>query len=132
MGHVEVGVALDTNRLSDMFNGDALLGSFLGTCSDVRVPLMVLAELKAGFYGGNRQAQNEEFVRLFLAKSTVSVIYPGRETADQYARLYLQLKRIGQPIPVNDMWIAAMAIEHDLTLITRDKHFDCIPQLRLG
>ena len=57
---------------------------------------------------------------------------PGRETAEQYARLFVQLKRAGTPIPDNDLWIAALALEHDLMLITRDRHFQDIPQLLCG
>jgi tRNA(fMet)-specific endonuclease VapC len=57
---------------------------------------------------------------------------PGRETAEQYARLFVQLKRAGTPIPDNDLWIAALALEHDLMLITRDRHFQHIPQLLCG
>jgi tRNA(fMet)-specific endonuclease VapC len=54
---------------------------------------------------------------------------PERETAEQYARLFVQLKRAGIPIPDNDLWIAALALERDLTLIPRDQHFQRIPQL---
>jgi len=59
----------------------------------------------------------------------VDVLLPGRETAEQYARLFVQLKRAGTPVPDNDLWIAALVLEHDLTLITRDGHFRHIPQL---
>jgi predicted nucleic acid-binding protein len=48
---------------------------------------------------------------------------------ERYARLFVQLKRAGTPVPDNDLWIAALVLEHDLTLITRDRHFGCIPQL---
>jgi predicted nucleic acid-binding protein len=65
-----------------------------------------------------------------LARVTVDILYAGRETAEQYARLFVQLKRAGTPVPDNDLWIAALALEHDLALITRDRHFDKIPQLR--
>jgi tRNA(fMet)-specific endonuclease VapC len=57
---------------------------------------------------------------------------PSRETAEHYARLFVQLKRAGTPIPDNDLWIAALALEHDLQLITRDRHFKSIPQLLLA
>ena len=54
---------------------------------------------------------------------------PARETAEHYARLFVQLKRAGTPIPDDDLWIAALALEHDLPLITRDQHFERVPQL---
>jgi tRNA(fMet)-specific endonuclease VapC len=126
---VEVRVALDTNRLTDLFQGDAELANRLGECDEVWIPLIVLAEIKAGFYGGSQQHRNEALLRSFLAKPTVGILAPARETAEHYARLFVQLKRAGTPVPDNDLWIAALVLEHDLTLLTRDRHFRCIPQL---
>lgn len=122
-------VALDTNRLTDLFQGDSELAERLGACEEVWIPLIVLAEIKAGFYGGTQQHRNETLLRRFLAKPTVSVLLPSRETAEHYARLFVQLKRAGTPVPDNDLWIAALALEHELMLITRDQHFQKIPQL---
>jgi len=124
-----VRVALDTNRLTDLFQGDAALAERLGLCDEVWIPLIVLAEIKAGFLGGNRRHRNEILLRKLLSKATVGVLLPDRETAEHYARLFVQLKRAGTPVPDNDLWIAALALQHDLQLITRDKHFKNIPQL---
>ena len=88
--------------------------------------------MKAGFYGGDQRHRNEALLRKFLSKSTVGVLMPGRETAEQYARLFVQLKRAGKPVPDDDLWIAALVLEHDLTLITRDRHFARVPQLLRG
>ena len=60
----------------------------------------------------------------------MAILFVSRETTEQYARLFVQLKRAGTPVPDNDLWIAAVAIEHDLALVTRDRHFDKVPQLR--
>jgi predicted nucleic acid-binding protein len=120
---------LDTNRLTDLFQGDAELAATLAACEQVWIPLVVLAEIKAGFYGGAQRQSNEALLQRLLTKETVAVLLPGRETAEQYARLFVQLKRAGTPVPDNDLWIAALALEHDLVLITRDRHFECIPQL---
>jgi hypothetical protein len=105
---VEVRVALDTDRLTDLLRGDRALAERLAECEEVWVPLIILAE---------------------MAKPTVAVPLPDRETAEQYARLFVQLKRAGTPIPDNDLWIAALTLQHDLLLITHDRHFACIPQL---
>jgi tRNA(fMet)-specific endonuclease VapC len=129
---VEVRVALDTNRLTDLLRVDIGLAEQLEKCSEVWLPLIVLGEIKAGFYGGTHHRHNEAALRKFLAESTVGILLPGEETAEQYARLVIQLKRAGTPIPDNDIWIAALALEHNLTLITRDRHFDKIPQLLRG
>ena len=122
-------VALDTNRLTDLLHDDHALAEWLATCEQVWIPLIVLAEIKAGFLGGTRQRGNEILLQELLSRPTVEVLLPGRETAEQYARLFDQLKRAGTPIPDNDIWIAALALEHDLVLITRDRHFESIPQL---
>lgn len=129
---MEVRVALDTNRLTDLFQGDAELAERLAASDEVWLPLVVLAEIKAGFYGGSQRHRNEGLLQNLLAKPTVDILLPGRETAEHYARLFVQLKRAGTPVPDNDLWIAALALEHDLVLITRDRHFESIPQLARG
>jgi tRNA(fMet)-specific endonuclease VapC len=122
-------VALDTNRLTDLFQGDQELADRLGECDEVWLPLMVLAEIQAGFYGGSQQHRNEILLRSFLVQPTVRILLPARDTSEHYARLFLQLKRAGTPIPDNDLWIAALVLQHDLVLITRDRHFERVPQL---
>ncbi len=122
-------VALDTNRIIDLFRGDGELARQLSTAEEVWVPLFVLGEIRAGFRGGTQQRRNESLLTMLLAKPTVDVLLPSRETAEHYARIFVQLKQAGTPIPDNDLWIAALVLEHDLILITRDRHFERIPQL---
>jgi tRNA(fMet)-specific endonuclease VapC len=129
---VEIRVALDTNRLTDLLQGDKRLSERLEECDEVWIPLIVLAEIKAGFYGGAHQQKNEALLQMLLSRPTVGVLLPTRETAEHYARLFVQLKRAGTPVPDNDLWIAALVLEHDLRLITRDRHFQRIPQLLRG
>jgi len=129
---MEVRVALDANRLTDLFQGDAALAEWLESCEEVWIPLIVLGEMKAGFYGGSQQRRNEVLLRRLLAKTTVAVLLPTHETAEHYARLFVQLKLAGTPIPHNNLWIAALVLEHGLLLITRDRHFQRIPQLLRG
>jgi tRNA(fMet)-specific endonuclease VapC len=122
-------VALDTNRITDLFRGDLELAEQLGTAVEVWIPLFVLGEIKAGFQGGTQQRHNEGLLNRLLAKPTVGVLLPSRETAEHYARIFVQLRRAGTPVPDNDLWIAALVLEHDLALITRDRHFERIPQV---
>ena len=122
-------VALDTNRLTDLFRGDIQLAEDISTAEEVWIPLFVLGEIKGGFQAGTQQSRNEGLLNRFLAKPTVGVLLPSRETAEGYARLFAQLRRAGTPVPDNDLWIAALVLEHDLVLITRDRHFDRIPQI---
>jgi len=122
-------VALDTNRITDLFRGDLELAEQLGTAEEVWIPLFALGEIKAGFQGGTQQRRNEHLLNRLLAKPTVGVLLPSRETAEHYARIFVQLRRAGTPVPDNDLWIAALVLEHDLALITRDRHFERIPQI---
>lgn len=122
-------VALHTNRITDLFRGDLELAEQLGTAEEVWIPLFVLGEIRAGFQGGAQQRRNESLLNRLLAKPTVGVLLASRETAEHYARLFVQLKRAGTPVPDNDLWIAALVLQHDLVLITRDRHFERIPQV---
>jgi len=122
-------VALDTNRITDLFRGDLELADQLGTAEEVWIPLFALGEIKAGFQGGTKERRNESLLNRLLAKPTVDVLLPSRETAEHYARIFVQLRRAGTPVPDNDLWIAALVLEHDLVLITRDRHFERIPQV---
>jgi tRNA(fMet)-specific endonuclease VapC len=65
----------------------------------------------------------------FLGKSGVAVLMPTEATIQCYASLYRQLREQGTPIPTHDIWIAALVVEHGLTLYSRDTHFDHLPQL---
>jgi tRNA(fMet)-specific endonuclease VapC len=65
----------------------------------------------------------------FLAEPGVEVLYASESTTYHYAGLYRQLRNQGTPIPTNDLWIAALVIEHQLMLATRDRHFASVPQL---
>jgi tRNA(fMet)-specific endonuclease VapC len=126
---MELRIALDTNRITDLFRGDAELAEQLEVADEVWVPLIVLGEMRAGFHGGTQQPRNEVLLNRLLGKPTTGVLLPDMETAEHYARLFVQLKRAGTPIPDNDLWIAALVLQHNLLLVTRDVHFERIPQL---
>ena len=128
---MEARIALDTNRLTDLFQGDAELADRLARCDEVWLPLIVLGEIKAGFCGGMHRSRNEALLQSLLSRATVGVLMPDRETAEHYAQLFTQLKRAGTPVPDNDLWIAALVLQHNLQLVTRDTHFKRFPQLRL-
>jgi predicted nucleic acid-binding protein len=89
----------------------------------------VLAELRAGFAVGRQGVNNERILRRFLMKDGVQVLYADDQTTHHYASVYRQLRRAGKPIPTNDIWIAALALQHNLILYARDRHFDALPQL---
>jgi tRNA(fMet)-specific endonuclease VapC len=126
---VAVRIIIDTNRYTDMARGDQVVIDAIETAENTFVPIIVLAELRAGFVGGVRLHENEKRLAEFLRKPPVRVLVPDEATTFQYAALYRQLREQGTPIPTHDMWIAALALQHALTLYARDRHFDHIPQL---
>lgn len=124
-------VALDTNRYTDLCRGEREVVRLLEEAERVYLPFVVLAELRAGFAAGTHGVENEEVLQTFLGKPGVEVLYAGDGTTRTYAGLYRQLRRQGTPIPINDLWIAALTVEHNLALCSRDRHFGNLPQLEL-
>jgi len=124
-----VRLALDTHRYADLCRGDASVVETVEVAEEVWLPFIVLGELRAGFGVGSQGPRNEAILRRFLLKSGVGVLYPDEQTTHHYAALYRQLRKQGTPIPTNDMWIAALVLQHSLVLFARDAHFDALPQL---
>ena len=122
-------VALDTNRYVDLCKGDEDTATLLEEADAVLVPFVVVAELRAGFALGRRAADNERVLRRFLMKEGVRVLFPDDQTTHHYAGVFRQLRRQGTPIPTNDMWVAALVLQHNLVLHARDRHFDHLPQI---
>jgi len=124
-----VRLALDTNTYTDLCRDVADTLGVVEKAEAVMLPFVVLAEARAGFVHGTRQAKNESALRQFLSKPGVSVLFPDDQTTFHYAALYRQLRVQGTPIPTNDIWIAALVLQHNLMLHARDRHFDHLPQL---
>jgi tRNA(fMet)-specific endonuclease VapC len=124
-----VRLAIDTNRYTDLCRGDRSVVETVETADEVWLPFIVLAELRAGFAVGSQGPHNEAVLRRFLLKPGVRVLYADEQTTHHYAIIYRQLRKQGTPIPTNDMWIAALTLQHSLTLYDRDSHFDALPQL---
>ena len=122
-------IAIDTNRYVDFARGLAEAVSRLRAVDRILVPLIVLGELRAGFLGGSRAPDNEANLVRFLNSPRVDVLLADEETTHHYARLFHQLRRQGTPIPANDVWIAALVVQHQLYLFARDDHFDHLPQI---
>ena len=122
-------LALDTNCYTDLIQGDSHVAEAVESADEVWLPFIVLAELRAGFSLGSKGAQNEAALRRFLFKPGVEILYADEQTTHHYASVYRQLRRQGTPIPTHDMWIAALVLQHSLTLCARDAHFDALPQL---
>ena len=121
--------ALDSNRYDDLITGSQEVAEIVENADAVYLPFIVVAELRAGFGAGKRQAENERLLRQFLMKDDVEILFADEQTTHHYAAAFAQLRRQGTPIPTNDLWIAALVLQHDLSLCTRDRHFDHLPQV---
>ena len=122
-------VALDTNRYVDLCKGVVETITILEEADAIMLPFVVLGELRAGFAHGRRQAENERTLRRFLLKDDVRVLFADDQTTHHYASVVRQLRKQGTPIPTNDMWLAALVLQHNLVLHARDRHFDHLPQV---
>jgi len=124
-----VRIAIDTNRYVDFAKGLPEAVDRLRRADQILVPFVVLGELRAGFAGGERAGDNEANLVRFLDSRRVDPVFADEETTHHYARLFHQLRRQGTPIPTNDLWIAALVVQHQAHLFARDAHFDHLPQI---
>jgi tRNA(fMet)-specific endonuclease VapC len=116
-------VCLDTNAYSRLMGGHGPLTQLLESCEEVLLPATVLGELHAGFELGSRRETNRRQLGEFLALPGVETIPVTTDIAERYGILISQLTRQGTPIPTNDIWIAAAALETGTRLVTYDPHF---------
>lgn len=113
---------LDSNIVIDIFRGDQTAIARVKAIKTVYVPVIVIGEL---YYGANKSNQTpKRLLEIEQLERMVIIMDVTKSTARVYGEIKDQLRIKGKPIPENDVWIAAIAKEHDLTLLTRDKHFD--------
>lgn len=117
-------ICLDTNAYSAIGRGNAAVAALVEEADEVFVPATVFGELVFGFLKGTRFAQNEEALARFLEEDGVSLLPVSREIAERYAYVKAALKKKGSPIPENDIWIAAAALETGTRLVSYDADFD--------
>lgn len=125
-------VLFDTNAYSAVRQGRPEAVAILQHAPVIGVSTVTLCELLAGFASGSRVTENRADLSAFLASKRVHVFPVDAATAEHYAAVHTQLRRIGKPIPTNDMLIAATALQHGLSLFTLDGHFQNVPNLRIG
>lgn len=101
----------------------------LRSADQILLPTIVLGELHYGFLLGSRPAQNRETLHLFCRSPRVQIAPIVAETAERYALIFAYLRQQGRPIPTNDIWIAATAMETGGTLLSADAHFQHIPHI---
>lgn len=124
-------ILLDTNAYVRFLRGDEKVMTYLAQADSVCMSVFVLGELYAGFRAGGKERNNRQILERFLLKPTVTVLEATIETADIFGLIMASLKKSGNPIPINDLWIAAHALETGSILLTYDHHFAVVPGLRL-
>ncbi len=118
---------LDTNALSAFVDGDAGVGEILRREPRAAIPVIVLGEFRYGIAESRQRSAYEAWLESHLPGFDVLSVTD--ETAVAYAELRVALRRAGRPIPANDAWIAALALQHRLPVLSRDQHFDSVPDL---
>jgi predicted nucleic acid-binding protein len=125
-------VAIDTNAYTAFKRGDPGVLAVLQHAPILLLPVTVMGELLGGFAAGSREHSNRSELTQFICTPRVRVVASTAATADLYALVYAALRRKGQPVPSNDLWIAASCLEHGAALLTFDAHFQSIDGLRAG
>jgi len=122
---------LDTNAVSGILAGDAALESLLSRAARHHLPIIVVGEYRFGLLGSRRRKTLEPLFERLMRESVLLDV--DEATATRYAAIRHELKAAGRPIPENDVWIAALARQHELEIVSRDPHFDDVPGVqRLG
>ena len=124
-------LALDTNTYTAFKAGDPAVVRRLQGCEEIHITVTVIAELLAGFKAGSKEDLNRDEMRSFLDSPRVVLDRVDEGTAEFYAHIYLGLRVAGTPIPTNDMWIAASAMQHGCALYSLDTHYRAIGGLLL-
>ncbi len=119
-------VCLDTNAYSNLRRGNVNLLELLNRCEEILVPAAVYAELTYGFLRGGRLAENESMLNSFLEEEHVSLQLVTKSIAERWGYVKAALAQKGTPIPDNDIWIAATALETGSRLVSYDRHFDSV------
>jgi predicted nucleic acid-binding protein len=118
---------LDTNALSAFADGVHAVVQQIGTADELHVSVIVLGEYRLGIATSRRRREYEAW--LARGRAFWNVLPAVEETAVHYASIRRQLKRAGALLPANDVWIAALARQHELPVLSRDAHFDAVPDL---
>jgi tRNA(fMet)-specific endonuclease VapC len=122
-------VLIDTNAYSALTRGNSSVVEIIQCAEIIGMSPVVIGELLFGFDGGSSSKKNRQELNRFLEVSRVKLYPITSDTAHFYSQICDALKRKGKPIPTNDIWIAAQALEHGCVVCTYDKHFEMIEGL---
>lgn len=123
-------ILVDTSAFSVYGRGgDVRLVPWFKVEHQLLMPTIVIGELRAGFASGSKRQENEKLLQKFLDAPNVNTLTISDTTTIIYAEIYHKLRQAGTPINTNDMWIAALALEHNTQLLTLDSDFRRVPDL---
>lgn len=125
-------VLIDTNAYAAFKQGLPDAVDIIQRAPELVLCSIVIGELLAGFAVGSREAKNRNELQQFLASARVAVVAADEQTAAHYATVYRSLRMKGRPIPTNDLWIAATALQHSCVLFSYDGHFQAVDGLIVG
>jgi predicted nucleic acid-binding protein len=125
-------IVIDTSGYSEFKRGDANAIAVINSAPVIGFTPIVAGELLAGFAAGSQLTKNRKELQDFLTLTQVIQFVIGRRTAEHYADVYQSLRKAGTPIPTNDLWVAASALEHGYAVFTYDQHFQFVPGLQFG
>ncbi len=125
-------ILIDTNAYASFKRGDMTAIEIIRYSHFIGINTIVLGELLSGFAVGNQESLNRQELETFLKSSRVKILAVDHETAEHYADIYKELRQKGKPIPTNDLWIAATAVQYNLAVFTYDEHFKVVNEIRIG
>ena len=115
---------LDTNALSAWAEGNDAVEAPLRSASRLVIPSVVLGEYYYGIRQSRHRKRYQDWLTRYVPMTEIAAVTSA--TADAYAYIRLELKRLGNPIPSNDVWVAALARQHSLAILSNDSHFDAV------
>jgi predicted nucleic acid-binding protein len=121
-------VILDTNALSAVADDEPAAVRLFSQAASIELPAIVLGEYRFGIAQSRRRKEYEKWLEELIA--AIRVLSVDQETAGHYAQIRSELKKAGNPIPSNDLWIAALVRQHRLPLMSQDTHFDAVQGLK--
>jgi len=122
---------IDTNIYSYAFKGDRDVVEVLREADEIGFSVISIGELLSGFKVGGKEQKNRKELEQFLDSPRVVVYSVNEDTSEFYAEILNNLRKIGKPVPTNDIWIGAVAFQNGLKLFTKDAHFQNIAGLYL-
>jgi len=119
---------LDTNGVTAWADGNEAVEDLISQPAMIALHVIVLGEYRFGIsISRDRDILEERLARL---EQIVTILNIDQETALHYSAIQVALRKIGRPIPTNDAWIAALALQHNMPVLSRDKHFDVVAGIR--